>query len=650
MKKLFIALSILICCSAHANFNQINNVTLNGALSSLFNESAECTALTEHDDLTHHWRFENNLNDSVTGSDEINLTNSGTLSYSSGDPLEGSYTLELDGVNNEAAYAPFAELPTGFLSPPLTICLRARTDTIDQVKYFVSQHDTGANERKLGIQMDEDEKVKVWHSATGEGPSQVSPSHPYQMSLGEKIALCYTEDSGANYTLDLYSITSDTWTSGSLSGTWSDGSLNTGSAADFYIGGRDGSTFTHDGGIDDVMIFKKILNTSEKTQYFTGECFDPATGDIVAPTVTIAQGNTTVGSDLFLFSGTCTDANEVILAKYRLGGFPSDSEGTVLADPESWVGSITGLSLGTNNLYVGCKDASGNWGYDSVSVYYIPGGVSSPTGIGLLGGTNFESTSLGSWQGIGSNAYKVMTDTFLDDIPFITMNVLSVCDEANIDDYHDFSICTPSGATGNWFCAKNLTYDYPNRMSINSGSLTDDTYDEFYVEFDVRIDSTYLAANKSDTGGSWLSLVEAWAPVQENPFVIRIWNPSAGDVYFSIAVDPDQVNSGGVTVHEGTFIDGGTYQDNYRSDIVAEGDTTYHIGLYYKLGVGSGGIVKLWVNNSLAVHYTGDTGNSGGLNGINFMKVYGSWLTHSTDQIVYYDNYYLYDTCDICED
>lgn len=375
LKYLIILLLIVSPCSASINY--VENLTFNGIQYAVLNDALECQPLSSHVDLTHWWRFEPPyyLNDSVTGNNAVTLTAEGTVSYSSADPLEGSYTLELDGENDEAVVGAYSTLPSGFLDPPFSICFAFRNDSIDQVKYLVSQHDTSTDQRKIGIQQNENEQIAIWHSSTGGGPSEQSAPHPYEISLGEKMRVCYTEDADGNYTLDAYSVTDDEWKSGGLDTTWADGSANASSTADFYIGGRDGdSSLTHDGGLDDVMVFDAVLNFSEKHQYFTGDCYDPATGDIISPVATIGHSGTTVYDDLFLFSTTCTDANDVVLAKYRVSGYPDDDLGTELGNPDSDTASITGLSLGTNNLYLGCKDDSGNWGYDMVSVYYVPGG------------------------------------------------------------------------------------------------------------------------------------------------------------------------------------------------------------------------------------------------------------------------------------
>jgi hypothetical protein len=78
---------------------------------------------------------------------------------------------------------------------------------------------------------------------------------------------------------------------------------------------------------------------------------------------------------------TTYDAVGVTQCKYRIGSEPDADNGTVITTG----GTATGFSSGANTLYVGCRDAAGNWGSDSMSVTYTPPPVNgeTPTATGM---------------------------------------------------------------------------------------------------------------------------------------------------------------------------------------------------------------------------------------------------------------------------
>jgi hypothetical protein len=299
----------------------------------------------------------------------------------------------------------------------------------------------------------------------------------------------------------------------------------------------------------------------------------------------------------------------------------------------------------------------------------IVAGSSGPTGVGLLGGTDFENTILGtSWQNVGGDgagsaqngAYKTITDAGLDDLPGINMKAWTFTEKtpaSTVDLYHDFSICTPPGGSTKWMCAKNLDKDYPNRFVVTTdGSNTGSTYDEFFMEFDFILDSTFLNDFEDQTGagGGWLSL-STLVDGQHFPAVIRLFSgPAANDgARWAIGMGDYIVDYRDQVYVVGTR-SGGAPPDPLNqnaqhygvSNIPIVGDTPTNVKFYYRLGDTSGGEIKLWIDDVLAVHITGDTGQAGGADNYNFMKLYGSWSDSSPEvsQIGYYDNFYIYNT------
>jgi len=110
--------------------------------------------------------------------------------------------------------------------------------------------------------------------------------------------------------------------------------------------------------IDDIYV------TSTK-----GEIPDDSGGDTTPPVVTISTSDpSNIISNSLSISGTASDAVGVTSCKYRIGSAPDNSNGTAITGTTSWSGTATGFSEGANTLYVGCTDAAGNWGSDSITV------------------------------------------------------------------------------------------------------------------------------------------------------------------------------------------------------------------------------------------------------------------------------------------
>lgn len=99
---------------------------------------------------------------------------------------------------------------------------------------------------------------------------------------------------------------------------------------------------------------------------------DSGGGDTTAPSVSITTLDpSTITSDALTATGTASDAVGVSSCKYRIGAAPTASIGTACTGTTSWSCSTSGYSVGANTLYVGCGDAAGNWGSDSITVNLI---------------------------------------------------------------------------------------------------------------------------------------------------------------------------------------------------------------------------------------------------------------------------------------
>ena len=125
------------------------------------------------------------------------------------------------------------------------------------------------------------------------------------------------------------------------------------------------------GGADGVLY--RCTATNTWSAYYTPYSYphplqDIGDGDIAPPIVTITGDNRTITSVPATVTGTASDAVGVSGCKYRIGAAPDGSNGTACTGTTSWSCSTTGYAQGANTLYVGCYDAAGNYGSDSIVV------------------------------------------------------------------------------------------------------------------------------------------------------------------------------------------------------------------------------------------------------------------------------------------
>lgn len=113
-------------------------------------------------------------------------------------------------------------------------------------------------------------------------------------------------------------------------------------------------------------------------------------GDTTDPSVTISTTDpSNITSDSLAISGIASDAvwGTGSVCKWRVGSAPDGSNGTTItgltySGTLSWSATASGFSRGANTLYVGCVDAAGNWGSDSMVVNYLPV-IQGVTGLGI---------------------------------------------------------------------------------------------------------------------------------------------------------------------------------------------------------------------------------------------------------------------------
>lgn len=135
------------------------------------------------------------------------------------------------------------------------------------------------------------------------------------------------------------------------------------------IGGNNSNLFTWGTGMDaDFYIDDVIVNDSRiGPTYFT--LLSERESDTTPPTVTISTSDPQgVSTSSVSIEWTDSDDIGVTSRKWRIGSTPDATHGTECTSPAT----VTGLSVGSNTVYIGAGDAAGNWGSDSITVNYSP--------------------------------------------------------------------------------------------------------------------------------------------------------------------------------------------------------------------------------------------------------------------------------------
>lgn len=117
--------------------------------------------------------------------------------------------------------------------------------------------------------------------------------------------------------------------------------------------------------------------------------FGTVPADETAPVVEISTTNpSSITADELTLTWTDSDNVAVTERRYRIGAQPTPSTGTAATSPVQ----VTGFSIGTNTLYVGARDAAGNWGYASIVVVYTEPAPESAGAVITLSGSGATIT------------------------------------------------------------------------------------------------------------------------------------------------------------------------------------------------------------------------------------------------------------------
>ena len=132
--------------------------------------------------------------------------------------------------------------------------------------------------------------------------------------------------------------------------------------------------------------------------------------DSTPPSVTIVTADpSTISADSLTATGTASDGTGVSGCKWRMGSAPDASNGTACTGTTSFSCSTSGYSEGANTLYVGCYDAAGNYGSDSIVVNRDSTAPTTPTDLDAR--SSSTSTVDLSWQpstdAVGVTSYRV---------------------------------------------------------------------------------------------------------------------------------------------------------------------------------------------------------------------------------------------------
>ena len=107
--------------------------------------------------------------------------------------------------------------------------------------------------------------------------------------------------------------------------------------------------------------------------------------DIIPPVTTISTSDpSAISVNSLTVAGSASDAVGVTGCKWRIGSAPNVSNGTACTGTTSFSCATSGYTSGANTLYVGCYDAAGNYGSDSITVNYPNVILATPSNIRIL--------------------------------------------------------------------------------------------------------------------------------------------------------------------------------------------------------------------------------------------------------------------------
>ena len=316
-------------------------------------------------------------------------------------------------------------------------------------------------------------------------------------------------------------------------------------------------------------------------------------------------------------------------------------------------------------------------------------GSASDEQASLLFKTGFESpvTVSSDWSGneCSNAAYKAISgadqgfDVF-SDLPFGHNKIETLCCDSSycpfgMDDTHVIDIENipgpHQGALTKALHLKGITHRYSsshgsNRDIVRTTEITDSSWNEFHQKFYIRFSAETIDKIKN-SNNPWMELHAIFiggGPWFHSPYLTSYvaQGQSEKKVYLSLGVPNDNYYGAGNAIDYNSYSAvAGTKDPNSGQIRFAhrqaagqekeiEGDTWYRIGIYYKLGRGSGGEIKITQDGETIIHGAGDTaGRYANLYNVRFISDYGNsdiwpkemWI----DDLEFYDTWIVDEDC-----
>ena len=306
-----------------------------------------------------------------------------------------------------------------------------------------------------------------------------------------------------------------------------------------------------------------------------------------------------IPSDSLVVTGSSSDAVGVSGCKWRIGSAPDAGNGTSCTGTTSFSCSTSGYSSGANTAYVGCYDAAGNYGANSIAVNYTPAG-----GTLLPFTSGFETGDFSDFDGHTSEP---------------NMSVVS------------------SGCYAGTYCAKAI---------LTNGTTSDNYLDYYFGDKDggTKVESIELTIwTKIDAGYSWPTNGHKVA-------ILNIYSPTVKTYQVVIGMNSD----GEFNVSTSDFADWLFFQQPANRNLPA---TPVTYGQWHKLKViavmnttggtlsdwdsshTGNGILRFYVDDELDAEYTDMNFREATSYGFNHMNVSSNANpTSPSDGVQYFDS------------
>lgn len=225
------------------------------------------------------WRMENGaLTTDFLGGNT--LTNRNTVTNNTTDYKEGSASADLEASSSQGLHVTDTNLDSGVpyksgeANRDMTICVWFRFESLPgSDSSIVSKYDANSNDRSFRLKVESADNKFYWASGYNNGDSfQQSAAFGTAFQTGRWYHLGATLDSSNNYRARIWDDTAGNFLDSDLTGTFANAvSITT---APICIGmarkATTGFEGYHDGEIDEVVIFDRILSTTEIDQVRAG--------------------------------------------------------------------------------------------------------------------------------------------------------------------------------------------------------------------------------------------------------------------------------------------------------------------------------------------------------------------------------------------